>query len=248
MWALLAACVPSDEERARAAAERETLRRATRETFASLLRDHYGAERACLADLAFPASVFVIIDTTVAAAGTTDHRRRYEVLHAVGLVEREEIRPGQDGRHPATHVASGGSMRQVRYRLTARGLEGSEPVAGDDGAGARRLCYARRRLVSVDSVVSRQPSFQFGTVGIMGGSDAPARYGAGGALVGHTLAFDSVASWVGEVAARDEGYDFLEIAPRLLEGRQVRWARFGMDASGALVLPPGSAMSATPPR
>ena len=247
---LLASCTPSDEERAKAAAQRDALDRATPDTWAQLLRDHYGAERACLTDLQFPATVIVTVDTTAAGARATDHRRRYEVLHAVGLVEREEVRPGQAGwiLPPAAHVDSGGRNRVVRYLLTARGLEGSEPVATADGSESRRLCYARRRLLSVDSVIVRRPSLQLGTIGVMGGSDAPARYGDGGAHVGHTLAFDSVATWVEEVAARDSGYDFLELAPELVVGPQVRWARLGMDANGALLLPPGSAMSATPPR
>lgn len=234
---LLGACSPSEGERLKAAAQRAALERITPDALSLLLRERYATERACLQDIVFPAIVFLDADSADPAATRVPiYMRRFETLRGGGLVTREEVRPGdRDWRvGRAAHIDSGGTKRVVRYVLTARGRASSEalPDAHDDGM--EQLCYARRRLLAVDSVVVREPTLRFGQPGVMGAGNEPARYVDGSIHAGHTVAHDSVASWVDDVVRGDSLQDFGELHPRLVAGVQRRWAHFGLDDGGNL--------------
>ena len=217
----LLACV-NEEPAARADAARDVVRSATSDTFAALLTARFAAERACIPDLFFPSTVILTPGDTSARARGQDEQytRRFEILRAVGLATREEVRPGDpDWRLPnAQHVDSGGTHRVVRYTLTERALGDAESVDVKARDSRMRLCFARRRLVSVDSVVTRGPFPGWNpNDGVT--SAAPV------AFVRQTIAFDSVAAWVPDVAQRDSLQDLLPKLQRL-EGPQQRWASF----------------------
>ena len=217
----LVACV-NEESAARADGARELVRSATPATFAALLKARFAAEHACIPDLLLPQTVLLTPGDTSARARSQDEQymRRFEILRAAGLVTREEVLPGDpDWRLPrAAHVDSGGTRRVARYVLTTPALGDAELVDANARNSSARLCFARRRLVSVDSVVTRGPLPGWNpNDGVT--SAAPV------AFVRHTIAFDSLAAWVPDVGQRDSLQDLLP-KPGQLEGLQQRWASF----------------------
>lgn len=222
----LAACV-NEESAARADAARAVARSATPETFAALLKARYAAERACIDERRFPATIILTPgDTsTRTRAQEAQYARPYELLRAAGLVTRGEVLPGDpDWRVPnASGVHPAGVERMVRYILTDRGRRDAEAVAGGRDR-LMRLCFARRRLVSVDSVVTRGP--------LPGWTpNAGVTYSTAFASVRHTIVFDSVATWARELAERDTLRDLLPESSRF-NGPQQRWATFAAGSAG----------------
>ena len=219
---LVAACA-SEESAAGAEEARAVLRTASPERFTELLRARYAAERACL-EQRFPATVILSPGDTSRRARLEDERytRPYELLRAVGLLNREEVHPGdRDWNMPkASHVDSGGPHRIVRYALT----EGAQRDA-QATEGGQHLCYARPRFVVVDSVVTRglAPSWSPGE-GV--------RYSQAVAYARHVVMFDSVAPWAREVARRDSLQDFGMLRPALIDGPQRRWAELWVRDGG----------------
>lgn len=226
---VLVGCV-NGESAASAEAGRALVRAATPERFAGLLRARYAARRACLFNRHFPTTVSLTPGDTSARARADEERytRPYELLRAAGLVTREDVRPGDRDWWPPrnAHVDSGGTRRIVRYVLSERGRRDAEPDTTGSGPG-ERLCYARRRLVVIDTVVTRGP--------LPGWSvEKGVNFSGARAWVLHTVAFDSVAEWAPEVARRDT---LQEVGPRpdQLEGPERHWASFGV-VDGAWVL------------
>jgi hypothetical protein len=218
------ACLRGRAERQEASAEEAEVARAfvasaTPAGFAELLRARYGAERACL-DRRFPEAIILSPGDSSRRARMTDeeYTRPYEVLRAVGLVARDEVQPGErDWRLPVKgHVDSGGLHRVVRYSLAEGARRDAERK---DAGGNQRLCYARPRLIAVDSIIAHEPSPGWSP-------DEGVRYSQAVVFVGHLVAFDSVAPWVRDVVERDSMSDFGELNPRLLHGPQHRWAEF----------------------
>ena len=208
LLALLLGCV-NDESSARADAARALVRSAIPERFADMLRARYAARRACI-DRHFPTTVLVTPRDT--SARTREEHERYmrpfELLRDAGLVTLEEVRPGDRDRLPYT-AAQVDSGHVARYVLSERGRLDAEPDTAGSGPG-ERLCYARLRLVVIDTVVTSGPSPAWSL-------DRGVTFGGAYAYVLHTVVFDSVAPWTPERARRDSLQD---VAPRLeqLEG------------------------------
>ena len=200
---------------------RSVVRASTPEVFAVLLRADYAARGECI-EWMFPATVTLAPGDTSRQARFDDEkvRRPYELLRDVGLVTREEVRPGDRDWYfrPSAWVDSGGTKRVVRYVLTERGRHDAEQETVARGV-VERLCYGRRRLLTVDSVVTRDP--------LPGWTpDDGVRYGEASAWVLHTVTVDALTPWSLDLARRDTLRDVMP-DPKLLEGRQQRWAEFG---------------------
>lgn len=217
--ATLSACA-SDEQKARAAAARALVSASTPDGFAARLRAEYAARRECI-EQSFPATVYLTPGDTSLAARSQDERyqRPFALLRDAGLVTGEEVRPGdRDWRlPPSAWVDSGGTKRIVRYVLSERGRRDAEatPV---DGAVVERLCFGRRRLVAVDSVVTRNPTPAWTL-------EDGVRYGDAWAWVRHTVVVDSLTPWALDLARRDSLRDVMPPASQL-ENQQERWAEF----------------------
>ena len=219
MLGALAACA-GVEEKERAAAARAVVAASTPESFAALLRSEYAARRECI-DRPFPAVVFLTAgDSSRQARPETDFSaRRYELLRDAGLAIREEVRPGDHDWSglPASSVDSGGTRRIVRYVLSERGRRDADTETVADGV-VERLCYGRRRLLTVDSVVTRRPLPAWTL-------EDGVRYSSASAWVLHTITIDSMTPWALDLARRDTLRDVMPDVAHL-EGAQKRWAAF----------------------
>lgn len=210
---LLTACA-SPEARHQRDAWRTMVKEATPDHLAGLLRERFAVEGACL-DQLYPATVHD--DTATTADDSYD--RPYELLRSVGLVTREEVHPGDaDWALPASaSVDSGGTKRITRYTLTPRAEPYTEPLAPDDAR--LRLCWAKRRLLGVDSVVTRGP-----TMSISAGRGVT--WTPPTAYVRYAVTFEQVAPWVLEVVPRDTLSEFGQLRAPMMDGTQHRWATF----------------------
>jgi hypothetical protein len=215
----LAACT-SGEQNERAAAGRTAVSASTPEGFAALLRADYAARSECI-ERTFPATISLAPGDTSRQARFQDeqHQRPFELLRDAGLVTREEVRPGdRDWRlPPSAWVDAGGTKRIVRYVLNERGRGDAEKETVAAGV-VERLCYGRRRLLTVDSVVTRNPPPAWTL-------EDGVRYGDASAFVLHTVTVDDMTPWALELARRDTLRDVMP-DPSVLEGPQKRWAAF----------------------